>query len=709
MSTQGTPQAEDMARRLRSVIVSVRDDLEVSRHIFQGEPSYIVRDPVSFQTNRLEPDEYEVFVALDGKRTLAEIHDSLKHKGIEEEEFYDFILSMHRSGMLALPVSDDEALYQRFSRRMAQARKSLMMSWLFFRVPLINPDAFLDRTVHYVRPLFTRWFFCIWLAMLAGFLTLVAIHRKELAEPLLGMLDTGTLPALWALLVLLKVLHEFGHAYACKVFGGKVPEMGAFFIAFTPCAYVDASAAWGFPSRTSRLIVNLGGMYFESFAAMAALAVWLMTDPSPVNELAYQVLVLASLVTVLFNLNPLARFDGYYVASDLMGIPNLRARSTQQLANVANRLFLGIRSSPLPFRPGVRFGLGLFGIASSIYRAVLVLSISALVATKFVVVGLGIAILFVAMTLFGWVTKLSRHLWFSPVTAPKRGRAIAVSVLVFAGIPAVIALVPVSRPAVAEGALQRERHSIIRAETPGFVHELEARQGDAVARGATLVRLENPDVTAALAEASALLEETRLNISRELAGNPVLAHEHRERLAADLAAVNAAQQRLDELTLEAPFAGVVTRCEHTDAQGRFLAPGDPILELQAGDWIAEVFAPSKVIAGADLRPGDTVPCRFPASPGRVVHATILEIAEAGTNKIEHQSLTNAGGGKIPVDARSGETIEPYFRITLSLGEMSDRRVADGMTVHVRFASRRDTLFEHARRSFLRFVNKLNTK
>jgi putative peptide zinc metalloprotease protein len=316
---------ESLPDRLRNVRVGVREDLEVSRHLFRNEPAYIVRDPISFQSFRFDTIDYGIFVRISTDKTLGDLYEELVVGDVldadDEQRYYSFIFQLHRSGLLALPVSDATLLYKRFQAREASKARNRWKSFFFFQVPLWNPDRFLDRTVHLARPLFTRTAFMVWCLVIISALYVVAVRWRDLFQPLEALLAMRNLIIMWITLVGLKFFHEFGHAFACKRFGGVVPEIGAMFIVGTPIAYVDATASWGFPSRLKRMIVGLGGMYFESFFAAIAVFVWAASEPGLIKSIAYNTMLLASVVTILFNINPLMRFDGYYLFSDLVEIP----------------------------------------------------------------------------------------------------------------------------------------------------------------------------------------------------------------------------------------------------------------------------------------------------------------------------------------------------------------------------------------------------
>ena len=293
-------------------------------------------------------------------------------------------------------MSDDKILYRRYQARQSVRRRQKIMGFLFLQIPLINPNAFLERTMPLMRWLYSPIAFVLWLILVGSAGYVAVANGSELLQPANGLLATRNLIFMWFTLISLKVIHEFGHAFACKHFGGHVPEMGVYMIAFTrPAHYVNATAAWGFPNKGHRLVVSLAGVYVEIAIAAMAVFVWAATGPSLLNSIAYNVMFLASAVTLLFNINPLMRYDGYYVASDLLEIPNLRQRSSKYVIDLAKRWILGVSVTQEAVSLKLRIILFSFGVSATAYRMLVLVSIAALIATKFFLVGVGLACFYV--------------------------------------------------------------------------------------------------------------------------------------------------------------------------------------------------------------------------------------------------------------------------------------------------------------------------
>jgi hypothetical protein len=376
-----------LAAKLRDVQVGLRADLETTRMLFRGEVAYVVRDPLTLASHRLGIPEYQALVALRPDRTLGKVFEELVASGrfeaAEEESFYAFVFQLHRLGFLALPLSDEKLLAKRAEAKLEQRRTKWLTAFFYYPIPLWNPDPFLQRTALVGRALFSWPAACVWFAALALAAFVAARNWGEFSRPIGDVFSSGNLPLLWITLIALKVFHEFGHAYATRRFGGAVPEMGVNLVIFTPAAYVDASSSWGFRQHRQRLLVCLAGMYVELFLAALALLAWSVLEPGLLRNLAHNVVLLASVVTVGFNANPLTRFDGYFALCDVLQLPNLYQRASEHVTGLCKRLFLGLRARGSAGSAWLGLLLTSYGLGASIYRVLLVCGISAAIASRY--------------------------------------------------------------------------------------------------------------------------------------------------------------------------------------------------------------------------------------------------------------------------------------------------------------------------------------
>ncbi len=705
-----TEASSGLAQRLGRARVDLRTDLQVFRHVFRGRPSYVVRDPTSMQSHRFGAEDYRIFVRISSEKSLAEIFQALvaenRLHAEDEEEFYRFILTLHNLAFLNLPVSDDRALYRRHVAKQRARHVERMLGFLSLRIPIWNPDDFLERTVRYTRWLFGRPAFVVWCAVMMASLAFVAGNWRDLAFPQHGILEVGNLPLLWAILVVLKVVHEFGHAYACKARGGHVSEMGIMLVLLTPLAYVDATSAWGFVRRRDRVVVSLAGMYVESLIAAVALAVWASTPSAAVRVAAHDVLLLATVVTVALNANPLMRFDGYYVLSDLLEIPNLRARSEHCVRSILKEVFFGI-DDPVP-DTGRRLRAALFGfgIAAAIYRVVLVTSISLLVATKTFMLGMVFAVGYLGNQLWRLIRGLVNYLWHSPETSPQRRRAVAIGGAVLVGMPLLVLLVPVPGSVQVPGVVGRENETVIRAEQPGFLGRMAVRGGERVEPGALMAELENPVLRSELAEAVAGLEVARLQAAAYRAGKSSRVVPEEEKVRASQAELAERERALESLEVRSPTSGAVVSALPMGERGRFVERGEPIARIADGPWAFRALLSEHDVANSRPRAGDRVRVRVSGAPWEDVEGEIIRVTPAGSKELGESVLTQLAGGEIPVDGKGGEAVQPYFEITVRLSDGAARALRDGMRGQAELEGQREPLAASVLRRVLRAGNRI---
>ncbi|MEM7476659.1 MAG: hypothetical protein AAF483_16855, partial [Planctomycetota bacterium] len=273
---------QSLAAKLGGLRTALRQDLEISRQFRNGKPRYIVHDPVSFQSHAFSLEDYRIVGALSEGRTLKETFDSLVKKEVftaeHEDDFFKFILALRMQNLLKNSGGQGKELYEKQKKSQEAKKQAGAMRLLSIRIPLTNPDQFLTKTMPLASFLFTKWFAVLWLA--AGSLALFVLYKRaaDFAEPLQGVLAVKNLPFLAFSMIGLKIWHELGHGYACKKYGGRVPDMGTILMMGMPLAYVDATSAWSFPRARHRLIVMLGGMYFESMLAIAAVFIWAFSN-----------------------------------------------------------------------------------------------------------------------------------------------------------------------------------------------------------------------------------------------------------------------------------------------------------------------------------------------------------------------------------------------------------------------------------------------
>lgn len=690
----------------------MRTDLMVSRQVHQKRPVYVVQDPISFRSHRLSVFQYRVFAALNPDLTLGENFQQLVTKqeftAEEEQAYFDLLTTFSRLSLIVLPNQNGVRLYEQHQKMKKARRRSKILGALFMQIPLVNPDRFLSRTVHRVAWLFTSPFFVVWLlGMLAAGFVIVS-RFADLVQPLNGILATKNLPFLWISFVALKVWHELGHGYACKIFGGFVPEMGTILIAGTPAAYVDASTAWRFPERRRRLIVMCGGMYFESLVFIPGVFVWAFSSSPMLASCAYQLVIMAGLVTLLFNANPLMKFDGYFILSELIGIQNLRPRADAQIKRLLVSATLGIKPAARQDSLSTRLMLFCYGIAAMIYKFFLVISIAMMVAMKFPLVGLGLAAFHVITTVGSGAYKMTAYLLKSKETEPVRQRARLVAGVVLIGLPALACIVPVPFGVVAQGLIGAEVEHFLNVESPGEFQETLVSSGDVIRAATPLVRLRNERLQDQLSIAQASLQAAVLRwevLQREA---PTAAAQQHAVVIELQQQVSEIQRKIQGLTIVAPQDGKVASLITAGSRGRFLTEGTPLAVVVDGQPVLRTWLNEDQLGSISRETGVDVQFRIPGRSTTTYTGKIVEIKPAAELVFDKMALTYLAGGEILVNPSTGEPLEPLFRIDIEPQDDVLQLAQHGARVTVQLPRRYESIAAWAVRKCTRFVQKLLT-
>lgn len=710
-SASATPQAPRCATvaALAKARTALRSDLHISRQLQEGEPVYVVHDPVGFRTHRLSQQDYNVLTRLSDDAPLGVIFERLVQEGTltvdDQDDFYGFVRQLRDLSLISMRGQTGPGLFQKWMARQQRARRSRLVRFLFIRVPLTDPDRFLTRTEPLMRFLFTRMFAVVWLlagAVTAGYLV---SQWRAFLEPLQDFLALRNLPVLWAALVLLKIWHELGHGYACKTFGGKVPEMGMILLGGNPAAYVDATAAWSFDRRRHRLVVMLGGMYFESLAAIAAVYVWALSTSPVVSSLAHYVVTLSTITTVMFNANPLMRFDGYFVFSELVGIQNLRPRAVARVKAMLKRLFLGLADrSRVDLTPRHRVLLTSYGIASSLYKATVMLGIAVAFSLRFPVVGLMLGVYFFCITVGGNLFRLGKYLLTSDEVRPVRRRAQGAFALLFAGVPLTLFFVPVPFGICAEGLQGADVEHHLYADSSGELQQVHVEPGQTVVSGTQLVTLSSPDAHMTADVILAELEQARLNWEHLRGADAVEAARLESRVSALQLELADALRTVRGLAVTASVPGTVARLVPSRETGRYVKAGEPMAVVVQGPAVVRTWLTEEQLDRIAPHVGMPVAFRLASQPLESCTGEVTAIHPVTDDLRDELALTQLGGGSIVVDEETSRPLVPMFAV-----EIAPTRNLDvtqyGTRVSVRFARRFESVAQWALRRCLKFVQK----
>jgi len=678
-ATQPTASETGRAGAPSPVVPPLRSDIEVaSRHV-AGRAEYVLKDPLSNRYFRLGETEWFVAALFDGQRTLDDVHARAAQQfpdlDLPAHEIRRFVARLALAGMLRLTGRQD------LDRLLAHAKPGWLNRLLavagqvfYFRIPVVNPDRFIGRLTPHLAALFTPQTLVLvgLIAMAAAGMILWQGHR--LAEPQAEFLSPAGLLCLLAALIVIKILHELGHAVTCRHFGGHVPEMGFVFIVFTPCLYCDVSDAWMFPSRSRRLAVTAAGVVVELLLAAVAAIVFFLTRPGWMHQAAFSLMVAASISTVLFNGNPLLRYDGYYLLSDWLEMPNLRLRARRYIAAIARRLVFDIPVANIDRPDRHRALLSAYAVTSYLYGWFILYVILGVVYLKLTPYGLqALAALLIIVSilvqlglpgyrLLAAVLRLAR----TPGQLKRFVRPALVTASLFAAIVLLLNL-PLNPTMSRACVVEPLRPIDVRAPHDGFVSWVHVQGSQPVAPGSILVSLSNPELRLELDRADADRRESEIQLARARAAQDQAKVNQMKTEANQINEVlRAAKRRVDELTILAPQEGVVLTERPADLKGHYVRKGDLLLRLGRPGEVKVALELSQHEAER-IAFGSPAHLRVRSLPMRTFQGRVVHKARAASTDTP-AVLTTKHGGEVAVHRtdRGWKTAQRVYRAEMEI-------------------------------------------
>ncbi len=678
--------------RISGLKPNLRGHVQIHRHFYRERQWYLIQDHSSGRFHRFTDDAYAVVSLLDGRHTLDEIWTLLVRRFgdsvMRQDDIVQLLAKLYRADVLIVdcPPNTEEL----FSRLVKTRRRMKIMRWrspLSIRIPMIDPQRFLDYTIKWVQPLFSPMGGVLWLLTVLSAVVLAGLHWSELTENVIDRVLGGqNLLVLLLTFPLVKIVHEYGHAYATRVMGGEVHEMGVIFLVLMPIPYCEASSASAFAGRWQRAVVGAAGMLVELFMASIAMWIWVNAEPGLARAFAFNVMIIAGISTLVFNGNPLIRFDGYYILSDLIEMPNLATRSNQYFGYLIQRYLFGVNRLESPASsPGESGWLFFYAISSFFYRIFLTTVIVLFLAEKFFVIGILLAAwAFVLMA----VQPIWRQLMFlmkNPRLRGHRLRAISVSSVAI-GIVIWLALTPLPLATMVEGVVWVPEQARVRTAVGGFVSEMKVKDGAVVATGQVLMISHNPELDSREAVLKSQLNELTAQMESFKRDDIVQLKLVREQVDTVRAQLDSVREEAAGLQLRSHKDGVFMLQNSSELVGRFLPRGSMVGFIsQPQDVVARVVVPQSRV---DLVRQDTrsVQVRMVHGLEQVIAATIDREVPAASQAVPSLVLAREGGGWITLDPRierEPTAFEALFQFDVRFPLKADT-LRYGERIYVRF-------------------------
>ena len=527
------------------VQMKMRPDLSYDRQSYQGVEYWVIKEPLGQKYFQLPPPVFFLLKLLDGHQTIDSLQDAYHAeyapKRITRNDLQQLLTRFHQDSLVTANVpGQGSELLKRGQKNRRMELFGTFSNILAIRWKGVDPENLLNWLNKY-----TWWIFtpaaaaCVTITALVALLS-VLMNWTTFQSRLPGFEQLFD-PNQWYLMVIVlagtKIMHEFGHGLSCKRLGGECHEIGFMLLVLTPCLYCNVSDSWRLNNKWHRAAIGAAGMYVEVILATIATFVWWFAQPGLVQELAVRVMLVSSISTILFNGNPLLRFDGYYILSDILEIPNLNQKSTKALTTLLGRHWLGLEIPDDQLMPTNRpWAFALFTVAAFCYRWLIMFSIIYFLTTwlepyGLESVGVGIAL----FSLIGMVGMPGYKL-YKYMSVP--GRMHQVKKLRFftvlaaiVGLATLILAVPLPHNLRCQLVVLPQAMETVYVEESGQLASCEVKPGEQVEPGQVLARLQNIDLQLTLNESAGQIAEKKVQKLAAMTGGASTSPEMLEQLA----------------------------------------------------------------------------------------------------------------------------------------------------------------------------------
>lgn len=660
--------------------VSLIPSVECHKQYYRGDAWYILRDPFNNRFFRVRPQAWRFLSRLDAEKTVEQVWEQCLEKYPEDapgqEEVIRLLAQLHMSNLLYFRgAAETQHMFERFRKHRQREIRMKLLSFLFFRVPLWNPEQWLRRAEKAIHFLFSKIGLFAWLIVVGIGLKIAAENWTALGSEVQGVLSPSNLPWLYLAMILMKTVHEFAHAMMCKRFGGEVHTMGVMFLIFTPLPYMDASSSWAFRNRWHRVLVGGAGMIAELFLAAIAAVVWVSVGEGTTKALAFNMMLIGSVSSLIFNGNPLLRFDAYYMLSDWLEIPNLYQRASQQWYYWAEKYLFHCREVyPVAKDRTESLWLAAYAVGSLCYRFLITLGIVVFVADQLFFVGVLMLVLSLYMWLVSPLQKLVSYLAQSPRLQHCRQRAMGISAAIVGVLIILIGVIPVGDSIRAPGVLEASQFARVYAAVPGKLVRLEVASGTAVTQGQVLAVLQNEELDFDLRALAAQINETAAMLDFARSSRVADLKPLHERLQVLQEKQQQLQQKKKDLQVHAQIDGIWIAPELNRQVGAWLRVRSELgLIIDPTQFQFNAVVSQEKAAELFQHTALKGELRLLAAVDQIVQLQDVQVIPFEQQELPTAALGWLGGGNIEVDMQQGEgrrTREAFFKVSAELAQQA---------------------------------------
>ncbi len=666
--------------------------VEIHRHDYRGLIWYIMEDTATGRNHRFNPAAYQFIGLMDGKRTVQEISETLNKQlgdfAPGQEEIIQLMGQLHGADLILTDVLiDTEELFERQANLQNAKITQQLYNPLSQKIPLWDPESFLQKYLAKIAWLFSPWMGMLWLLVVI----FSAIQAVLNWEKIIGHLDINALSPYNCLILFLlyppiKILHELGHAFATKLNGGEVHEMGINLMLFIPIPYVNVSSSSNFRNKYDRMLVSAAGILVETFLAALGLLLFLGTEAGIIHDISFNILLIGGASSLFFNGNPLLKYDGYYLLADALDIPNLCQRSSQYWNYFFQRHLFGLTQVVSPATaPGETYWFIAYSLTSLFYRLGILWYICAYVSEKYFSLGVLLALWLATIQILFPLYKAIRFVINSPSLAKKRNRARMTTLLLATLTLGVFGFMPIPSYTQTEGVVWLPDEALIKAEQDGFVGELEVHSNQSVNKGDVVLYMNDDTLESKARIVRAKLAELQSKFRAEREEDLVKSGILKEEIRIGQSELEHLNSKIRAMTIKTSKSGHILVPKADDLPGRYIHHGELIgYILDDNPPTIRMVVTQDNIGQLRERIVD-IKVRLANNPNEQYEAALIRQTPEATNKLPSPALATLGGGKIQVDPGNQKeliTLQKVFWVDLKFNP-KDNNIPLGTRAFIR--------------------------
>ncbi len=697
--------------QLGSIVLRVRDDIDILVREYGGQPCFIIEDELTSQYFRIGAAEYTFLSLLDGSNTFASAlgrtASIMKQDALTEDRAANFCKWLVHAGLASTEQSRSTERLVEHQQQGVTRRNVGRFSALSQRIPLIHPRNSIDVMHRMFGWLFSGPVALLYLLLVGYGTSAIVLQWERFTTSAARVISADNWIWLAGTWLVLKLVHESAHGVACRRFGGTVREAGLLLIVFIPLPYVDVSAAWRFASRWQRIIVSAAGMMAELAVAAVAAIIWSQSGPGLLSQNAVNVIFSASVMTVLFNANPLMRFDGYYILTDLLELPNLYTHGSRALLQTGRTWGLGLPSQPQEYPEGRARLILAYGIAAFVWR--IVICVGLVLAADVLLYGLGT--LLAACAVLAWlcvpVLRLLKFVMLgNKIEQPSRLRFACLAGGLAAATATCLTVVPWYSTTTAPLVVDYYPKLEVRSPASGFVEKIFAEVGQNVRAGDLLFVLRNDELETQLHELKLDIERSEHRALRFLDRKEQAAFQvEQESLVALRERLKELSKQYQHLYITAPADGVVLTARLDDSQGSYVLAGSMLVEIGSrGNKKLLAMVDQSEAESFREQVGHPINIHIQGTGSSWAATELTEVSMRATREFPHPALAAHVGGSLDVRISSSEDehaensryelLEPHFLARAEIPSSLETTLSSGQTGAVAFVSNDSTIGHH---------------